>query len=133
MRPPPRDGGVPAGATTAATPTSSTAGSGASTRRRSHGTRRCAVAGAWIHLLNGRPEAAEHLADVAERSSFTGDPGDGSASYESSRSLLRAVMARRGPEDMLANASFAVAAERPGSPLADECPPDARVGAPAAR
>ena len=75
-----------------------------------------AVAGAWIHLLNGRPEAAEHLADVAERSSFTGDPGDGSASYESSRSLLRAVMARRGPEDMLANASFAVAAERPGSP-----------------
>jgi LuxR family maltose regulon positive regulatory protein len=75
-----------------------------------------AVAGAWIHLLNGRPDAAEHLADIAERSTFDGDPGDGSASFESSRAILRAVMARRGPEDMLANASFAVAAERPGSP-----------------
>jgi LuxR family maltose regulon positive regulatory protein len=75
-----------------------------------------AVLGAWNHLLNGRAEAAEHLADVAERSTFSGDPGDGSASFESSRAILRAVMARRGPEDMLANASFAVSAEGPGSP-----------------
>jgi LuxR family transcriptional regulator, maltose regulon positive regulatory protein len=75
-----------------------------------------AVAGAWIHLLNGRPEAAEGLADIAEASTFTGDPGDGSASFESSRAILRAVMARHGPEDMLANASFAVSAESPGSP-----------------
>lgn len=75
-----------------------------------------AVSGAWIHLLHGRPEAAEHLADIAERSSFTGDPGDGSASFESGRSLLRAVMARHGPEDMLANATQAVSAERPDSP-----------------
>lgn len=75
-----------------------------------------AVLGAWNHLLNGRPEAAEHLADIAERSTFSGDPGDGSASFESSRALLRAVMTRDGPEDMLANASFAVSAEGPGSP-----------------
>ena len=75
-----------------------------------------AVAGAWIHLLNGRPDAAEHLADIAERSTFDGDPGDGSASFKSSRAILRAVMARHGPEDMFANASFAVAAEQPGSP-----------------
>ncbi len=75
-----------------------------------------AVAGAWIHLLNGRPEASEHLADIAETSTFSGDPGDGSASFESSRALLRSAMARNGPEDMLANASFAVSAERPGSP-----------------
>jgi len=75
-----------------------------------------AVLGAWNHLLNGRPEAAEHLADVAERSTFSGDPGDGSASFESSRAILRAVMARHGPEDMLVNASFAVSAEGPGSP-----------------
>jgi LuxR family maltose regulon positive regulatory protein len=75
-----------------------------------------AVLGAWNHLLNGRPEAAEHLADIAERSTFSGDPGTGAASFESSRALLRAVMTRHGPEDMLANASFAVSAEGPGSP-----------------
>ena len=75
-----------------------------------------AVLGAWNHLLNGRPEAAEHLADVAERSTFSGDSGDGSASFESSRAILRAVMARNGPQDMLGNAAFAVSAERPGSP-----------------
>lgn len=75
-----------------------------------------AVLGAWNHLLNGRPDAAEHLADVAERSAFSGDPGDGTASFESSRALLRAVMTRHGPEDMLANALFAVSTEAPGSP-----------------
>ena len=75
-----------------------------------------AVAGAWIHLLNGRPEPADHLADIAEASTFIGDPGDGSASFESSRAILRAVMERQGPEGMLANASFAVSAECPGSP-----------------
>jgi len=75
-----------------------------------------AVVGAWVHLLNGRPEAAERLADIAEESTYTGDPGDGSVSYESSRALLRAVMARRGPDDMLANASFAVSVEPPASP-----------------
>jgi len=75
-----------------------------------------AVAGAWIHLLNGRPQAADHLADIAEQSTSSRDPGDGSASFESSRAILRAVMARHGPEDMLANALLAVDAERPGSP-----------------
>ena len=74
-----------------------------------------AVIGAWIHLLHGRPEAADRLADIAERSTFTGDPGDGSASFESARAMLRAIMGRRGPEDVLANATYAVSAERPGS------------------
>ena len=75
-----------------------------------------AVAGAWIHLLNGRPEDAVRLADIADASTFSGDPHDGSASFESSRAILRAVMARHGPEDMLVNAMFAASAERPGSP-----------------
>jgi LuxR family maltose regulon positive regulatory protein len=75
-----------------------------------------AVVGAWVHLLNGRAEAAERLAGIAERASFAGVPGDGSASYESSRCILRAVMASHGPAAMLADASVAVAAEAPGSP-----------------
>jgi len=74
-----------------------------------------AVIGAWIHSLHGRPEAADRLADIAERSTFTGHPGDGSASFESARAMLRALVCRRGPEDMLADATFAVSAERPGS------------------
>jgi len=75
-----------------------------------------AILGGWIHGLHGRPDAADRLADIAERSSFAGDPGDGSASFESARAMLRAIMGRRGPEDVLANAAFAVAAEAQGSP-----------------
>jgi LuxR family transcriptional regulator, maltose regulon positive regulatory protein len=75
-----------------------------------------AVVGAWVHLLHGRPEPADHLADIAERSTFEGAPGDGSASFESGRATLRAIMGRHGPEDMLANARASVAAEQPGSP-----------------
>jgi LuxR family maltose regulon positive regulatory protein len=71
-----------------------------------------AIAG-WIDLLNGRPDAADRMADISERSTFTGPPGDGTASFESSRAMLRAIMARRGPEDVLANAAFAASRERP--------------------
>ncbi len=74
-----------------------------------------AAIGAWVHLLHGRADAADRLADIVESSTFAGDPGDGSASFESERAMLRAVMGRRGPEDVLANALIAVDAERPGS------------------
>lgn len=70
-----------------------------------------AVVGALVNGLIGRAEAAERLADIAERSTYAGSPGDGSASFESARANLRAVMARRGPDDMLANARLAVEAE----------------------
>jgi LuxR family transcriptional regulator, maltose regulon positive regulatory protein len=75
-----------------------------------------AVGAALVHALSGRPEAAGHLADIVERSTFSGVPANGSASFESGRALLRAVMVRRGPDDAVANAAFAVAAEGPGSP-----------------
>jgi len=75
-----------------------------------------AVLGAWIHLLNGRPDAADRLADIAERSAFAGPPGDGSSSFESQRAMLRAMMARHGPADVLASAEVAAAAEEVGSP-----------------
>ena len=75
-----------------------------------------AVVGALVNGLTGRAEAAERLALVAERSTFAGSPGDGSASFESARAILRAAMARHGPDDMLANAQLAVAAEPATSP-----------------
>jgi LuxR family maltose regulon positive regulatory protein len=75
-----------------------------------------AVIAGWIHLLSGRPEDADRMADLADWSTFGATPGDGSASFESSRAMLRAVMARHGPHDVLVNAELAVARERPDSP-----------------
>jgi LuxR family transcriptional regulator, maltose regulon positive regulatory protein len=75
-----------------------------------------AVLAGWIHLLNGQPAAADRMADIAERSSYAGDPGDGTASFESGRAMLRAVMSRHGPRDMLANAELAVRQEPRESP-----------------
>jgi LuxR family transcriptional regulator, maltose regulon positive regulatory protein len=75
-----------------------------------------AVGAALVHALSGRPEAAEHLADIVERSTFTGVPANGSASFESARAILRAAMVRGGPDDAVANGVFAVAAEGPASP-----------------
>lgn len=75
-----------------------------------------AVIAAWIHLLNGRADAADRMADIAERSTFSGPPGDGARSFESQRAMLRAVMARHGAADVLANAELAVSQEVPQSP-----------------
>ncbi len=74
-----------------------------------------AVIAGWIHLMNGRPDAADRMADIAERATSPGPPGDGSASFESQRAMLRAIMGRHGPNDVLANAELAAAAEPPAS------------------
>ncbi len=73
-----------------------------------------AVIAGWIHLFNGRADAADHMAEIAERSTFDGIPGDGSSSFESQRSLILAMMSRRGPDEMLRHAELAVRCERPG-------------------
>jgi LuxR family transcriptional regulator, maltose regulon positive regulatory protein len=75
-----------------------------------------AFGAALVHALSGRPEAAERMADIVERSAFDGVPANGAASLESARAMLRGTMVRRGPADALANAMAAVAAEGPGSP-----------------
>ena len=75
-----------------------------------------AVIAAWLSFLNGRAEATDQMADIAERSSFEGRPGDGTASFESQRAMLRAIMARHGPRDVLANAEVAAGQEGPASP-----------------
>jgi LuxR family maltose regulon positive regulatory protein len=75
-----------------------------------------AVIAAWINLLTGRPEATDRLADIAARATDAGDPVDGSASLESGRAMLRAVMGRDGPRGLLENARLAVSQEGPTSP-----------------
>ena len=75
-----------------------------------------AVIAAWMHLMSGRSQEAERMADIADRASLKGRTPDGAASFESQRAMLRAVMCRHGARDMLANASLAVAAEGSGSP-----------------
>ncbi len=75
-----------------------------------------AVIAAWVHLLNGRPDAAERMAAIAEHASFDGPPGDGTASYASGKAMLRAVMGAGGADGVLADAAFAAAQEGPASP-----------------
>ncbi len=75
-----------------------------------------AVGAAMVFALSGRPDEAERMADIVERSRFDGVPANGWASFESARSTLRAVMVRRGAADAFRNASAAVEAERAGSP-----------------
>ena len=74
-----------------------------------------AVMAGWIHALSGRAAATDQMADIADRSTFAGAPEDGAASFESGRAMLRAVMARNGPKDLLANAELAASQEGPGS------------------
>ena len=75
-----------------------------------------AVVAAWRYLLSGHPDEAIEMADLSDRATFEGAPSDGSASFESQRARLRAVMARRGPRAMLDDARLALSEEHPGSP-----------------
>jgi len=74
-----------------------------------------AVVAAWETMSSGDPASTEHFADLAERGSFTDQPPDGTASFESGRAMLRACMARAGADDAMRNAARAVALEPPGS------------------
>jgi len=75
-----------------------------------------AFGAAMVYALSGRPAEADRMADIVERSTFDGVPANGSASFESARSLLRAIMVRRGANDAFQHATAAVEAERSGSP-----------------
>jgi LuxR family maltose regulon positive regulatory protein len=78
-----------------------------------------AVLAAWEQVGLGDIARIEHFADIAERGSFDGRPPDGTASFESGRAMLRAVMGRAGADDMLANATRAVELEAPGGQWRD--------------
>lgn len=77
------------------------------------------VLAGWVHALSGRAAEAQRWAAVAEDATFEPVPLDGTASFESSRAMLRAMMCANGPERMLADAEFAVAQEAPWSPWRD--------------
>ncbi|HEX5858304.1 MAG TPA: LuxR C-terminal-related transcriptional regulator, partial [Microbacterium sp.] len=65
----------------------------------------------WTAVLSGDVVTAERWAAAAEAATLEGTPGDGSASFASARAMLRAVMCAAGPDRMLADAEFALAAE----------------------
>ena len=73
----------------------------------------------WITASVGQTAEAERWAAIADAASFDLVPLDGSASFDSARAMLRAVMVPAGPQQALADASFAVAQEPPSSPWRD--------------
>ena len=78
-----------------------------------------AVLAGWASVLTGDVAGAQRWAAFVDAASFDSVPIDGTASFDSARAMLRAVMCASGPESMLADATFAVAQESPGSPWRD--------------
>jgi LuxR family maltose regulon positive regulatory protein len=64
-----------------------------------------------MSVLTGDTAGAQRWAAFVDAASFDGLPVDGSASFESARAMLRAAMCATGPEQMMADAAFAVAQE----------------------
>ncbi len=74
-----------------------------------------AVLAGWVAALTGQTAQAERWAARVDASSFDPMPVDGTASFDSARAMLRALMCPDGPKQMLADAGIAVAAEPPWS------------------
>ena len=79
-----------------------------------------AVLCGWTAVLSGNGPEADRWAVVMERAAFDDAPVDGSASFESARAMLRSAMCAGGPEQMMADAEFGVAAEPTWSPWRDQ-------------
>jgi LuxR family maltose regulon positive regulatory protein len=78
-----------------------------------------AVLAGWVTVLTGQTAEAQRWAAVADAASFDLVPADGSASFDSARAMLRTLMCAAGPEQAVADASFAVAHEPPWSAWRD--------------
>ncbi len=70
----------------------------------------------WAAALTGQTHETARLSALLETASYTEKPVDGSASFESSRAMLRSIMCPRGPSQALADAELAVASEPLWSP-----------------
>lgn len=79
-----------------------------------------AVLAGWMAVFSGQPVEAERWAAVVEAASFDLVPADGTASFESARAMFRALMCAAGPDQMLADASFALDHEPTWSPWRGE-------------
>jgi LuxR family maltose regulon positive regulatory protein len=73
-----------------------------------------ALAG-WVAVLGGQAPEAERLSAFIDDASFDLAPVDGTASFSSSRAMLRAAMCPAGPEQMMTDANLAAAEEAPWS------------------
>ena len=78
-----------------------------------------AVAACWMAALDGQTTAAERWLARVETASFDGTLPDGSASFESARAMLRALMCPAGPDQAVADADLAVGVEPAWSPWRD--------------
>ncbi|TCN31677.1 LuxR family maltose regulon positive regulatory protein [Kribbella orskensis] len=74
-----------------------------------------AVLAGWATALTGQTAAAERWMARVDAASFDQVPVDGTASFDSARAMLRAVMCASGPEQMMVDADAAVAQEPPWS------------------
>ena len=79
-----------------------------------------AVLAGWVAALTGQTAEAQRWAAIVDAASFDVVPADGSASFDSSRAMLRAFMCAAGPEQAMSDASFGVAAEPPWSVWRDQ-------------
>ncbi|HLI36629.1 MAG TPA: LuxR C-terminal-related transcriptional regulator [Streptosporangiaceae bacterium] len=75
-----------------------------------------AVLRCWEAVLTGDTAGTERWAAVLDAASFEGTQLNGSASFDSARAIVRAAMCASGPEQMMADAAFAVAQEPAWSP-----------------
>jgi LuxR family maltose regulon positive regulatory protein len=78
-----------------------------------------AVHSCLASVLTGDAPGAMRWAAFVDAASFEPVPVDGTASFESSRAMVRAFMCAAGPEQMVADATFAVAQEPAWSPYRD--------------
>ena len=75
-----------------------------------------AVLAGWLAALTGQTAEAQRWAAFLDTAAFDRLPVDGTASFDSARAMLRALMCAAGPEQMAADASWAAAEEPPWSP-----------------
>jgi LuxR family transcriptional regulator, maltose regulon positive regulatory protein len=79
-----------------------------------------AVLAGWVTALTGQTAEAERWAAIVDAASFDLVPGDGTASFDSARAMLRTFMCPAGPDQAMADARLAVAQEPPWSPWRDQ-------------
>ena len=78
-----------------------------------------AVHACLASVMTGDTPGAMRWAAVVDAASFDPALADGTASFDSSRAMLRAFMCAAGPGQMVADATFAVAREPAWSPYRD--------------
>ena len=78
-----------------------------------------AVLAGWIAALTGDVAETQRWSHFLDESSFSLVPGDGSASFESARAMLRAAVCANGVDEMVADAALAVDQEPRWSPWRD--------------